>query len=663
MAYNRQNYFNYNSSPIFSRLKFYSSDDYRDYFVDLINRECDDTRNEIMLNSIDSLELSRWECLDHNPEKIYNVYFLLPTGFQENKNLIKFHQEVRLSYKEPNSKLQYSFIAYGYITKTPDEIEGEQVCVQLKPQQKWQIQTEAPVDILKGYKLVFTFNEVVFERMIQTVNDYHEQLNDGNNTGHTIKRLILGKIIIPETSLSLDSTIFILPNFPPLNEAQKRALRSVKNNCLTLINGPSGTGKTLVSVHIIHDLNQKKNGKGLVCAASNIAVDNIMEMTGKMTELKILRIQSRSQEKLKTVTEHVLPELSLHRKVLERNPELEDMYNPEALVSMDLNEKDRLFQMKLLLEREIISESDMIFTTCVGAADSRLKDTKFGFCVIDEASQILEPETLIPILKTNGKVILVGNENSLLPVVYSDTASRQGLTVSMFQRLLTMKQMDKTNNISLVTLNTQYRMHPVISELYSNLNDYPNKTRIVDGVEAKDRITKAFPWPVKHHPIVFIPCPKGNENKVGLSFSNRIEASIVVKVVEKLIENGMKVEEIGVISSFQGQRTLLKKSPLKEYKIHDGIEVNSMDGFLGREKEVIILTCVRTQKLEGQGDFSSFLSNKIRMNVAITRAKRGLIVIGNPILLKTDRLWRDFLFHCKEWNFTSEESVLQMQNN
>jgi len=614
-----------------------------------------------MLKTMNDLQL-KWECLDDNQDKIYNVYFLPPNGYQTCKIPIRFKDKVYLTYSRPQDS-RNSFAAFGNINTLPDQCEG-QFCVQLEPANKWEIKTDLSFEELKektGFKLEFVFNgKTVFDRMIDAVTNYQKTFNhaiqNSNNTALLIKRLILGQKVDIFQQITLDSRIFSPTKSPPLNDSQKRALLSVKNNPLTLINGPPGTGKTLLAVHIINNLHQFTNGIGLVCAGSNIAVDNILEMTGNITSnLNILRIESYHQEmyQINNKDWRVFPELSLYQKVMQRNPNLQVLYTKEDSINMDLDEKQSLQEIKWKLEQDIINESDVIFTTCVGAADRRLYDTKFDFCIIDEASQILEPETLIPMSRTNGKVVLVGNQDSLEPVVYSDEAAQQGLNVSMFQRLIKMKRMDKfaqENGISLVKLNTQYRMHPAISNIYSHLNFI----KLVNGMDSKDRITTVFPWPVQDDPVVFIPCSKGKEIDVGVSYSNREEASLVVKVAQKLIDNGLGIEDIGVIACFDGQRSLLKRSLIKEYKIPEGIEVNSVDGFLGREKEIIIMTCVRSESFEGKGDFISFLKDERRLNAAITRARRGLIIIGNPVLLRTKSMWKKLLMRCKEYNFDAE---------
>ena len=663
-------------------VKFSSSSEYKEYMTDLIAKESASEEKATEAKTIFDLELTRW---GDKPREPFKFYFLLPKEFIDNKTPIREGEEVRLTFKEPEDK-KLSFDAKGSILEVPNEFDPE-VCVELDPLFKWKIKRAPPVKFLKGFRIKFLFNPIPFSRMIKAMELYHDQFNetilnrelnpeDGvmpdEATSLINKTMILGTFEKTEEGkqLPLRTEVTRAPNLPSLNDSQEVALLSAINNSFTLVQGPPGTGKTLVSAYIIYELfkltssgkkDENKNDseeepqkkQGLVCAGSNIAVDNIMEKTNRIKKLNVLRIESRRKERKEVMSKHkILPELSLHRKVMAKEPKLEKLYYSKGAIPR--NEKELLMELKNNLEQEFINEADIIFTTCGSSADNRLDGMTFSFCLIDECGQSMEPESIIPISKTRGRVVLVGDHAQLGPVVVSDEAAEQGLNVSLFQRLVTMKeQSEDGNGVSFVRLNTQYRMNPSISF-------FPSKTfyegTLKDGVTSKDRASTAFPWPIKDKNIVFIACPDGKEKDVGTSYSNRLEATYVVDVANFLIKNGLNPDKIGVITPYDGQKALLKKSPLIEYKIPEGVEVNSVDGFQGREKEMIILTCVRSEKMDSKNDTIGFLKDRRRLNVAITRARRGLIVIGNPNLLRTDDLWRDFLLHYQREGVLKEKT-------
>lgn len=215
-------------------------------------------------------------------------------------------------------------------------------------------------------------------------------------------------------------------------------------------------------------------------------------------------------------------------------------------------------------------------------------------------------------------------------------AARAGLTQSLFERLVVLGNRP-------IRLQVQYRMHPCLSEFPSNMF---YEGTLQNGVTAPERLRKNvdFPWPVPDTPMFFYQNLGQEEiSSSGTSFLNRTEASNVEKIVTKFFKSGVMPSQIGVVTPYEGQRSYivnymqfngsLKKDLYKE------IEVASVDAFQGREKDYIILSCVRSNEHQGIG----FLNDPRRLNVALTRAKYGVVILGNPKVLSKVRFCFSFL--------------------
>ncbi|KAF8077632.1 AAA domain-containing protein [Lyophyllum atratum] len=233
-------------------------------------------------------------------------------------------------------------------------------------------------------------------------------------------------------------------------------------------------------------------------------------------------------------------------------------------------------------------------------------------------------------------------------------AARAGLTQSLFERLVVLGNRP-------IRLQVQYRMHPCLSEFPSNMF---YEGTLQNGVTAPERLRKNvdFPWPVPDTPMFFYQNLGQEEiSSSGTSFLNRTEASNVEKIVTKFFKSGVVPGQIGVVTPYEGQRSYivnymqfngsLKKDLYKE------IEVASVDAFQGREKDYIILSCVRSNEHQGIG----FLNDPRRLNVALTRAKYGVVILGNPKVLSKHPLWHYLLTHYKEKNTLVEGPLNNLQ--
>ncbi|KAH9599232.1 DNA2/NAM7 helicase [Trypanosoma melophagium] len=423
-----------------------------------------------------------------------------------------------------------------------------------------------------------------------------------------------------------------------LNKSQEIAVRNALENPLTLIQGPPGTGKTTTGVTIVKHLHHIVREQILVCAPSNIAVDHLAERLS-MNGLKITRLQPRyrvaESEKIKN--------LSLDQQVEDFiDSETGDSRVKNILNSMrnqlSLNDDDYDLYKKNVrnIEKLILGNADVICCTCVGAGDTRLKGMHFKHVLIDEATQGTEPETIIPLVSGAEQVILIGDHCQLRPVVSSLAAEKAGLHRSLFERFLSMGH-------RALRLDVQYRMHPSLSSFPSS---YFYEGTLQNGVTERERnASRVFPWPEPSKPLFFYNTTAPEElGANGCSYLNRAEAALVEKIVTRLIKDGkVNPEEIGVITPYYSQsrfiRNYLSRCGNIDASVYDRVEIATVDSFQGREKEYIVLSCVRSNHHQGIG----FVVDERRLNVSITRAKHGLFIIGNARLLSRYPAWHALL--------------------
>ncbi|KAK0482609.1 AAA domain-containing protein [Armillaria novae-zelandiae] len=233
-------------------------------------------------------------------------------------------------------------------------------------------------------------------------------------------------------------------------------------------------------------------------------------------------------------------------------------------------------------------------------------------------------------------------------------AARAGLTQSLFERLVVLGNRP-------IRLQVQYRMHPCLSEFPSNMF---YEGTLQNGVTAPERLRKNvdFPWPVPDTPMFFYQNLGQEEiSSSGTSFLNRTEASNVEKIVTKFFKSGVVPGQIGVVTPYEGQRsyivTYMQFNGSLKKDLYKEIEVASVDAFQGREKDYIILSCVRSNEHQGIG----FLNDPRRLNVALTRAKYGVVILGNPKVLSKHPLWHYLLTHYKEKNCLVEGPLNNLQ--
>jgi len=572
---------------------------------------------------------------------------------------------------------------------------------------------QVPLDLTHGYRVEFVWKSTSFDRMLNAMTTLKSQESAVSNY---LYRKLMGHDVEDEwlrayeaTSKKVEETR--IPNLPELNPSQLEAVKAVVASPLSLIQGPPGTGKTVTSASIVFHLSQMGQGPVLVCAPSNVAVDHLTERIDK-TGLRVVRIAAKSREAVPSSVDH----LTLHQQVrqllrdLLSNPSASSSSSSSSSTSFQ-NQNDQFntktnpggykltlaklqklrddhgelspadekkYQnLKRALELEILKTAQVICTTCVGAGDSRLNRFTFKSVLIDESTQSTEPECLIPIVRGAQQVILVGDHCQLGPVIMSRSAGMAGLSQSLFERLIRI-------GVKPIRLNIQYRMHPCLSEWPSNIF---YEGSLQNGVTTKQRSAPhgvKFSWPDPSCPMFFYASTGMEEiSASATSYLNRTEATLCEKILNAMMRAGIKPSQIGVITPYEGQRAHLVSNLKRNLsqETAEAIEVASVDSFQGREKDYIIFSCVRSNESgNDQYGFSSsssssyqnqqwnpsnmnklmanigFLADPRRLNVALTRARYGLILLGNPRLLSKQPLWHNLLLH-----FSSQSCLVEGQ--
>lgn len=526
-----------------------------------------------------------------------------------------------------------AWFSLGHVMKIPDNF-GDEVGLELKNA------NEAPTDKTTGFSVDFIWKSTSFDRMQLALRKF--AVDDQSVSAYIYHRLlghnvdeVLFRCHLPKH--------FSAPNLPDLNRSQVYAVKHAIQRPLSLIQGPPGTGKTVTSATIVYQLVKQTGSPVLVCAPSNIAVDQLTEKIHR-TGLKVVRVCAKSREAIDSPVSF----LALHNQIrnMEMNSELKKLLQlKEETGELSSADEKRYRSLKKSAEKSLLDNADVICCTCVGAGDPRLLKIKFHSILIDESMQATEPECMVPVILGAKQLILVGDHCQLGPVVMCKKAARAGLSQSLFERLVVL-------GIRPFRLEVQYRMHPELSKFPSN---FFYEGSLQNGVCADERkLSKIdFPWPVPEKPMLFY-VTQGQEEIAGsgTSYVNRTEAANVEKIATRFIRCGLKPEQIGVITPYEGQRAFLVQHMQYQgslpAKIYQEIEVASVDAFQGREKDLIIMSCVRSNDHQGIG----FLNDPRRLNVALTRAKYGIIVIGNPKVLSKQPLWNNLL------NFYKEQKVL-----
>ena len=420
-----------------------------------------------------------------------------------------------------------------------------------------------------------------------------------------------------------------------LNASQIEAVQfALSAEDVAIIHGPPGTGKTTTLVELIAQIT--RNGQSvLAVASSNLAVDNLLERLIAAGENAIrLGHPARVTPELREHTLDLLvenhPDVKIANKLTRDAYILRDQAErytrarpePGAKQAMRQEAKDMLREARKIedhITTGILSKAQIVCATATGLDRDRLEGKYFDWCIMDEASQSTEPAAWIPIQYAQ-RIVFAGDHFQLPPTVISSEAIKGGFGISLMERLLT----DIGPSISR-RLNVQYRMHNDIMNFSSDVF-YENSLQADESVRTAllTDLPTVTSSPLTDCPVHFIDTAGASYDEEtepnGDSRLNPLEAELVVKKINELLEAGVSAETIAVISPYSAQVRLLREMLSKSE-----IEIDSVDGFQGREKEAVIVSLVRSNQ-EGE---VGFLADTRRMNVALTRARRKLIVIGD----------------------------------
>ncbi|WP_418833817.1 AAA domain-containing protein [Phocaeicola sp.] len=424
--------------------------------------------------------------------------------------------------------------------------------------------------------------------------------------------------------------------FPWLNRTQEEAVNKVLHaKDVAIVHGPPGTGKTTTLVEAIYETLHREN-QVLVCAQSNMAVDWISE---KLVDrgVSVLRIgnPSRVNDKMLSFTYERrfeahpdYPQLWSIRKAIRELYSRSRKGAERESVRQKINSlKDRATELEIRINESLFAEARVIACTLVGSANRLLMGQKYGTLFIDEVAQALEPACWIPIRKAD-RVILAGDHCQLPPTVKCLEALRAGLGDTLMQSIVR----NKPGVVSLLKL--QYRMNDEIMRFSS---DWFYGGMLQSAPEVKYRSILDFDTPIEWVNTEGMDC---NEEFVGENYGriNKPEAELSVNQLKEYITRIGRTRfleeriDVGLISPYKAQvqylRQLLKRDAFFK-PFRPLITVNTVDGFQGQERDVILISLVRANE-EGQ---IGFLNDLRRMNVAITRARMKLIILGDASTL------------------------------
>ena len=468
---------------------------------------------------------------------------------------------------------------------------------------------------------------------------------------HSTRFADLRDILLDICPACYRTTSYFEPYNPNLNKSQIEAIRfALSAEDLAILHGPPGTGKTTTLVELIRQL-LNRDQRILAVAPSNMGVDNLLHQLLEHG-VKALRLGhparvlpgNRSVSLDEQIENH--PDMKMVQKLNREARQLLDQAarfmraKPEPGMRADLRSEARdMFAEARKLEKQILNrilnQAQVVCATTTGLDPQMMSDQHFDWCIIDEASQGIEPAAWIP-LQYADCVVLAGDPYQLPPTILSQKAAEQGMNVSMMERL--MNQLGKHVSRKLTV---QYRMHEDIMS-FSSAEFYESELIADDLV--KTHLLCDLPG-VKNTPLTGAPLDyidtagasyDEESDAEGESKFNIEEANLAIKQVEQLISAGVKVEDIAIIAPYSAQVRLLREKFSDET-----LEIDSVDGFQGREKEAIVFSMVRSNVDNEIG----FLEDIRRINVAMTRARRKLIVIGDSATITIHPFYQRMVTH------------------
>ncbi len=522
-------------------------------------------------------------------------------------------------------------------------------------------------------------NDITFQRMLGALDDFYAV------TGG--KRYLRAVLLGAREPRFKEVEEFEFKN-EYLDDSQKRAVKgSLEAEDMFLIHGPPGTGKTTALIETIEQHVERDQGV-LATADSNVAVDNLVDFLNErgvytvrvghparvtetlrehtldfMVEKKedykeAQELWSKAEELSEKQDEHLFPSSKWRRGMSNRKiknlaeKERSGRGVPPSKIKemakwIDLQEhKKRVIKKAKKLEDkavdDIMDNAEVICTTNSTAGSDVMKDRDFDVVVIDEATQATEPSCLIAMNHAD-KVVMAGDHKQLPPTILNQKAKEEGLEETLFERMLDVHGDDIKE-----MLEVQYRMNTDIMDFPSE-EFYSSELVAAEGVgdhkiqfskEPSDELMERTMDP--ENVVVFLDSEGEwpEKSRAGSkSKENEKEAEMVEKVVKECIDLGFNPSDMGVISPYDDQVDLLnRKLDTKD------LEIKTVDGFQGREKEIIILSFVRSNEDGNIG----FLEDLRRLNVSITRARKKIIMVGDSTTLKENETYERLLDYIEE---------------
>ena len=590
--------------------------------------------------------------IEHNFEFGRPVMFFMvkKMGKNENQGNTTLQQPENASdtnHKVQNSNLKVQSIKYFSFTGTVSYVDGDRMVVTV-PDSAPLLELQQSTDPI-GVQL--SFDETSYKLMFEALDRVMKAKNN--------RLAYLRDLFYSHQKAGRFS--FEPMKFPWLNPTQERAVNEVLwAKDVAIVHGPPGTGKTTTLVEAINETLMRES-QVLVCAQSNMAVDWISE---KLVDrgINVLRIgnPTRVNDKMLGFTyerrfeSHAdYPQLWAIRKAIRELRKNRKKGSENYHQKMD-RLKSRAAEIELRINAELFGEARVIACTLVGSAHHLLEGMKFGTLFIDEAAQALEAACWIP-MKRASRVILAGDHCQLPPTVKSIAALRAGLGKTLMERIA-------ENKPEVVTLlKIQYRMNDEIMRFssdwfyggkvesapqikYRSVLDYDHPITWIDTSNEENQITIEGEDAPEDSASTSSSVSAANQNSdlnfkeqfVGESFGriNKAEAELTLLTLAEYFTKIGKQRvlsesiDVGIISPYRAQVQYLKKL-IKKYEFFKPyrrlISVNTVDGFQGQERDVILISLVRSND-EGQ---IGFLKDLRRMNVAMTRARMKLIILGN----------------------------------
>jgi superfamily I DNA and/or RNA helicase len=429
-----------------------------------------------------------------------------------------------------------------------------------------------------------------------------------------------------------------------LNESQNAAMNGIlAADDIAVVHGPPGTGKTTTLVESVVQLLREEK-QVMVCAPSNAATDHLakslyarglkvvrignlakVESDNTALTLDVLIQQEKDFKQIRELKKRAI-ELRKMGGKYKRNFGREESEQRKLIFNEAKNLSKEARELENYLVEKVLGDAQVIACTLIGSSSDYLQGRKFSTVIIDEAGQGIEPAVWVPILKAD-KVVMAGDPYQLPPTVKSVDAERQGLSVTLLEKAI-------QRHDAVFLLRTQYRMNTLIME-FSNRKFYHGQ------LEAHPSVAE---WHIESSPQVveFVDTAGcGFEEQASEESSSRCnpeEARLLRLHFDQLAPDTSL--SVGVISPYRAQVELLQET----FADVSQVSVNTIDSFQGQERDVIYMSLVRSNPKSEIG----FLKDYRRMNVAMTRARKKLVIIGDSATLGNDRFYGDFLSYAEE---------------